>query len=55
MSEDLRHKMSRVYELCIRLWPVDFQDKYAEKDRSVFNEWLNEKTDSCCSNSESSD
>ncbi len=39
----INHKISRLYELCIKIWPVEFQQKYAGTRRE-FNDWLNEKT-----------
>lgn len=41
--DPLNYRISRMYELCMKLWPVEFQRAYAGK-RHEFNDWLNEKT-----------
>lgn len=44
MADDpLKHKISRMYEICMKLWPDEFREKYAGR-REEFNTWLNEKT-----------
>ena len=42
-NDSLNHKVSRMYEICLKLWPDEFREKYAGR-RQEFNDWLNEKT-----------
>ncbi len=43
MSESLRFKFSRIYELCKKLWPNEFDDMFSA-DKEAFRDWLNHKT-----------
>ena len=43
MADLLKHKVSKIYGICMKLWPDEFQKQYAGR-REDFNNWLNEKT-----------